>query len=118
MKDTDKTKKELLAEIAELNRRIEELEKAEADRRKTVEEALRESEAKFRQLFDVAPAAIYESDLTTGKIISVNDEMCEYLGYTKEEFLGLGFWIFSRARAGRRSLSESIKCLKANRSPT
>ncbi len=73
MKDTDKTKEELLAEIAELTRRIDILEKAEADHHKTVEEALRESEAKYRQLFDIAPAAIYEVDLTTGKFISVND---------------------------------------------
>ena len=73
MKDTDKTKEELLAEIASLNRRIEMLEKAEADHRKTVEEALRESEAKYRQLVDNAPAAIYDIDLATGKFISCND---------------------------------------------
>jgi PAS domain S-box-containing protein len=88
MKDTDKTKEELLAEIASLSRRIETLEKAEADHRKTVEEALRESEAKYRQLVDIAPAGIYEIDLATGKIISVNEVACKYMGYTKEEFLG------------------------------
>ncbi len=95
MKDTDKTKKELLAEIAELNRRIEILEKAAADRQKIVAEALRESEAKYRQLFDIAPAGIYEVDLTTGKFISVNDLMCEYIGYTKEEFLEFDILGFS-----------------------
>ncbi|MGD8446327.1 MAG: PAS domain S-box protein [Desulfobacterales bacterium] len=88
MKDTDKTKEELLAEIAESKRRIEELEKSQADHRKTVEEALRESEAKYRQLVDIAPAGIYEIDLATGKIISVNEVACKYMGYTKEEFLG------------------------------
>ena len=66
MKDTDKSQKELLAEIAELNRRIKVLEKAEADRRKTMEKALRESEAKYRQLYEYAPAGIYEIDLATG----------------------------------------------------
>ncbi|MDH3800106.1 MAG: PAS domain S-box protein, partial [Desulfobacterales bacterium] len=89
MKDMDKTKEELLAEIVELRRKIEILEKAEADHRKTVEEALRESEAKYRQLVDIAPAAIYEIDVATGKFISVNEVMCEYSGYTKEEILGL-----------------------------
>jgi PAS domain S-box-containing protein len=92
MKDTDKTKEELLAEIASLSRRIETLEKAEADHRKTVEEALRESEAKYRQLVDNAPAAIYDIDLATGKFISCNDVVCEYSGYTKEEFLELKIW--------------------------
>ncbi len=85
----DKTKEELLAEIAELSRRIEILEKSEADRYKSMEEALRESEAKYRQLVEYAPAAIWEIDLTTGKFISVNDVACEYSGYTKEEFLEL-----------------------------
>jgi len=94
MKNMDKTKEELLAEIAELNRRIEILENAEAARRKAVEEALRESEAKYRQLFEYAPAAIYEIDLTTGKIISVNAVACEYSGYTKEELLELRAWDF------------------------
>ena len=94
MKNMDKTKEELLAEIAELNRRIEILENAEAARRKAVEEALRESEAKYRQLFEYAPAAIYEIDLITGKIISVNAVACEYSGYTKEEFLELRAWDF------------------------
>ena len=115
MKDMDKTKEELLAEIAELSRRIEILEKAEADHRKTVEEALRESEAKFRQLFDIAPAAIYEVDLTTGKFISVNDEMCEYTRLHQGRISRVGgLGIFSRTKAGKRSLSDMIKCLKVN----
>jgi len=91
MKEMDKTKEELRAEISELSRKIEILEKAEAERRKTVE-ALCESEAKYRQLVDIAPAGIYEVDLTTGKFISVNDLMCEYTGYTKEEFLEMKAW--------------------------
>ncbi|MBW1785997.1 MAG: PAS domain S-box protein [Deltaproteobacteria bacterium] len=50
------------------------------------EQALRESEEKYRQLVDHAPTGIYEIDFTTGQFISVNDVMCEYTGYTKEEF--------------------------------
>ena len=55
--------------------------------RKAAEEALRVSETKYRQLVEYAPAGIYEVDVTTGKFISVNDVMCEYSGYSKEEFL-------------------------------
>ena len=117
MKDTDKTKKELLAEIAELTRRIDILEKAEADRRKTLAETLRESEQKYRQLLDVAPAAIYEVDMTTGKFISVNDEMCEYLGYTKEEFFNWTIWDLLKEESRGKILERIDKMLKGEPVP-
>jgi PAS domain S-box-containing protein len=112
MKDMDKTKEELLAETVELRRRIETLEKAEADRRNTVEEALRESEVKYRQLLDVAPAAIYEVDMTTGKFLSVNDLTCETIGYTKEEFLNLTIWDFLKDESRGKILERIDKMLK------
>jgi PAS domain S-box-containing protein len=117
MKDTDKTKEELLAEIAELKRRIGMLEKTEADRYKSMEEALRESEAKYRRLVDVAPAAIWEIDLTTGKFISVNDVACEYSGYTKEEFLELRFWDFLTEDSLNKQLERYDKILKGESVP-
>ena len=55
--------------------------------RKRAEEALRESEARYRQLLENALAGIYEIDLTTGRILSVNDVMCKYTGYTRDELL-------------------------------
>lgn len=54
-----------------------------------MQEALRKSEKKYRQLVEYAPAGIYEIDLLNTKFISVNDVMCKYTGYTKEEFLSL-----------------------------
>jgi PAS domain S-box-containing protein len=117
MKDTDKTKEELLAEIAGLNRRIEMLQKAEANQRKTVEEALRESEAKYRELFDIAPAGIYEIDVATGKFISVNDLMCEYTGYTKEEFFELKFWEVLTEDSQKKQLERYNKILKGESVP-
>jgi len=57
--------------------------------RKKAEEALRESESKYRQLVKHAPAGIYEVDFINQKFVTVNDVMCEYTGYTKEEFLSL-----------------------------
>ncbi len=56
---------------------------------KKVESALRESEKQYRQLFDHAPAGIYEIDLKNNQFINVNEVMCRYSGYSKEEFLQL-----------------------------
>jgi PAS domain S-box-containing protein len=56
---------------------------------KLAQEALRQSEEKYRQLFNHAPAGIYEIDFIQGKLLAVNDVMCEYMGYTREEFLSL-----------------------------
>jgi two-component system, cell cycle sensor histidine kinase and response regulator CckA len=55
--------------------------------RKRAEEALRESERKYRQLFKHAPAGIYEVDLTTGRFKNVNSIICEYTGYSEQELL-------------------------------
>ncbi len=53
--------------------------------RKISENALRESETKFRNLFDYATDAIFVQSLN-GRIISVNKQASNLLGYTKEEF--------------------------------
>jgi PAS domain S-box-containing protein len=58
--------------------------------RKQSETALRESENKFRNLFDFATDAIFVQSLN-GKLISVNNQACKLLGYTKEELGKLKF---------------------------
>jgi PAS domain S-box-containing protein/putative nucleotidyltransferase with HDIG domain len=58
--------------------------------RKFAEKALRESEERYRQLVTHVPAGIYEVDFVNQKFVTVNDVMCEYTGYTREEFLSLG----------------------------
>jgi PAS domain S-box-containing protein len=57
--------------------------------RKRIEEALKESELRYKQLLNHAPAGIYEVDFQTGKLVSVNDVMCEYTGYSREELLSM-----------------------------
>ncbi len=61
----------------------------ELEERIRVEQALRESETRYRQLVQYAPAGIYELDLINKKFLDVNDVMCEYTGYSREEFLEL-----------------------------
>jgi PAS domain S-box-containing protein len=57
--------------------------------RKRIEEALLESEEKYRNLVKHAPAAIYEMNLEGTKFIGVNDVLCDILGYTREELLSM-----------------------------
>gem|GEM_PF-1148910 len=58
--------------------------------RKTAEHALKDSENKYRNLFDYATDAIFVQSLS-GKIISVNNEVINLLGYTKNEIDSLNF---------------------------
>ena len=56
--------------------------------RKLGEEALVESETKYRQLVTRSPDGIFIIDLS-GKFISVNRAICDNLKYTEEEFLSM-----------------------------
>jgi len=49
------------------------------------QEALKESEKKYRQLVEHAPAGLYEIDFIKQRLITVNDVACKYSGYTKQE---------------------------------
>ncbi|MCQ3979547.1 MAG: hypothetical protein DPW09_39515, partial [Anaerolineae bacterium] len=56
--------------------------------RKRTEEALRESEARFRMLVDHATDAFFLGD-EQGAILDVNEQACASLGYTREELIGM-----------------------------
>jgi PAS domain S-box-containing protein len=55
--------------------------------RKQSEEKLRESESRYRTLFDSAGDAIFILDITTGRFIDANRVACERLGYSRKELL-------------------------------
>ena len=63
----------------------------EMARRKRVEEELRESESRFRQLYDDAPVGYYELD-SEGRIMQVNHTGLAMLGYAPEEIIGQPIW--------------------------
>ncbi|MFH1738355.1 MAG: PAS domain S-box protein [bacterium] len=92
MDDSKKPKPQLLEEIQVLRDRLAELERAE-NGQKRAEEALRESERRFRELFDGAPLAYHEID-TDGRITRVNQTELDMLGHTAEEMLGRFIWEF------------------------
>jgi len=56
--------------------------------RKHAEDALRESEVRFRTQFDLSPQAIAFTEVSAGRLIDVNQNFCELTKYTKEEVLG------------------------------
>jgi len=58
--------------------------------RKRMEEALRESEARYKALFAGAPEGMLVADLQTKQFRHVNPAICRMFGYTEEEFLRIG----------------------------
>jgi PAS domain S-box-containing protein len=54
--------------------------------RKLAEQALRESEERFRHIFEGVQDAIFV-ETPTGEILDVNQRACEMFGYSRDEFL-------------------------------
>jgi diguanylate cyclase (GGDEF)-like protein/PAS domain S-box-containing protein len=88
MNDQTKTNQELLEENSFLNQRIQELEQSESER-KRMEEALRESEEKYRNLFENANEAIFVAQ--DGKVAFLNPMAVVMIGYTNEELMAKPF---------------------------
>jgi PAS domain S-box-containing protein len=62
--------------------------------RKSVERTLRESEKRFRTMFELSPAGIILLD-EKGIIIETNSSFCDMLGYTKKELIGQNIGILA-----------------------
>jgi PAS domain-containing protein len=57
--------------------------------RNKTEHKLKETAEKFRYLIKHAPTPIYEIDYHGPKFKSVNDAMCQTLGYSEQELLAM-----------------------------
>jgi PAS domain S-box-containing protein len=57
--------------------------------RKMAEAMIIESERKYRQLVKYAPTGLYEIDFVKRKIVTTNDVVCEYTGYSEKELLSM-----------------------------
>ncbi|MGH7531687.1 MAG: PAS domain-containing hybrid sensor histidine kinase/response regulator [Gemmatimonadales bacterium] len=73
---------------------------------------LRESEAKFRQLFTSAPAAISVTSRLDGRYLDVNTTLLQLMGYRREEVIGrtateLGIWGSDHDRAAMVTVLET-----------
>ena len=76
--------------------------------RKRAEDALRESETRFRTFVDHAADAFFMLDCEQGIIIDVNRCACESLGYTRQELVGMTAMAFhlDADRAQMESVAE------------
>jgi len=86
MKDSSKTKAQLINEIIEMRKQIAEQKKSEFES-KRVEKALRESKEHYHTLFNLSPSGIILTD-SKGLILMVNNSFCKYNGYTPDELKG------------------------------
>jgi PAS domain S-box-containing protein len=71
---------------AELAKTTEQLKKELADRKRT-QKALRESEERYRTLFDADPNSIFVLEFGSSKILDVNARALEVYGYEREELI-------------------------------
>ena len=93
--------------------------------RKRAEEALRESEERYRAVFGGAAEGILVADIETRKLLHANPTICAMLGYTEEELLQLGIediypqealeeiiCEFEAQGRGENNLAPHIPCLR------
>jgi len=62
--------------------------------RKAAEEALRQSEDKYRTILDNIKSAYLEVDLA-GNFLFFNDSLCRIIGYSRDELLGMNYREFT-----------------------
>jgi PAS domain S-box-containing protein len=79
--------------------------------RKRVEEALRESEEKFRRVFQDAPIGMTLNDMS-GKGLQVNPVFCDILGYTESELKELTFYEFTHPEDIDKEMPYIQECLR------
>jgi len=89
LSNKERTKEQLVSELALLRQRVAELESVEAERRKS-EEELRQSEEKYRNLFELSPIGISILDMK-GVITSCNPSVYRKGGYSEGEIVGKHF---------------------------
>jgi len=81
------------------------------------ETALRQSEEKYRHLINHAPSGIYEIDFAKGKLVSINDVMCEYTGYTRRELLSMNVVDILTKKSQKKYLEHMDRIFRGRKAP-
>lgn len=71
---------------------------AELERRRGLE-ALRDSEASYRAIFEAVEDAVFVHDWETGAVLDLNSKACDAYGYPRDEMLG---WTLDKFGSGER----------------
>ncbi len=88
MSNTHKTRNQLSRELAQLRQRTAELDELEKTLKHTMQDALRETEAKYKTLVKTSPDAVTLTDLK-GRIIEVSQRTLELHGFkSSRELIG------------------------------
>jgi len=85
--DQDKSRSELVEELARLRRRVATLEELRGPAEHSVADALQEREQQYRRIFDSVTDCLILCDFE-GFIVEANPAACQTYGYTREEMIG------------------------------
>jgi len=80
--------------------------------RMKAEETIKESEEKFRSLFESSPEGIVAANIKTKKFVLANKAACDLMGYSKDEFLKLGMYDIHPKDKMRWILGEFTKLIQ------
>jgi PAS domain S-box-containing protein len=80
--------------------------------RKRAEIALRDSEERYRTLFDTTSDGVWLNDLD-GKILEVNDAYCRMSGYSRDELRGMPISALEAAGSGQETTARIRRVLQA-----
>jgi PAS domain S-box-containing protein len=100
MKERDKTKNQLIHEVAALRKRIAKLEQLETQHNQA-EEALRQSAEKYRTILESIEDGYFEVDLA-GNVTFFNEALCRIHGRSRDEMMGLNNREFSSPETAKR----------------
>jgi PAS domain S-box-containing protein len=78
--------------------------------RRLAERALRESEERFRRIFEEAPIGI-QIVTVTGEIVRPNRTFCEFLGYEPEELIGKSYAVLNHPDEVGETLRHATRLL-------
>ena len=92
MNDQEKTRDQLILELADVRRRLEtsetEHEQIQEEIEQEMQESLHQSEEQYRLIFESIADSVLVGNLE-GRIVAANPAACEMHGYTQEEIIDI-----------------------------